>query len=554
MKKITMILFILCATTLLIAQQKSLEAFIGEAQTLKSEGKFQEAADLLKTALSVYPNASDAHLQYGMACGDLAGHSFEKGDMDMAMQSMNRSFEEMETAIRIDPNSYNAHFYYGIYCVNVPEFFNKMDAGVEHLQKALEMANGQPGGAAPEQAAAIYRFLAMGYEKQKNIEEAKSALNQVLALTPQGEMAETAKYELKKLETADVSKPIEQKGPEKKESEPVLAIKMQLKQSPNDFNLLMALGNAYMKEKNWADARSAFKEATKVDPESKEAQFMLVRALGLDANKGYDERIYKDQNTRTHLAFDVVKETGRALELDPNNAEMKLQYATLCIYMPFFVSKIDTGLAILEEMAKDKTLPDSIRSQVLYTLGMGYRKKGNAQWMKLAKIYPKANETQSVYDEYGLRDYGRDKKDAKGEKVIVTFHMGFKDELQPQTAVWVEDLNGNFVKTLYVSGFSGYAKEKQVDLPNWGQNSDFETDGTTAASIDWGKHTYVWDLTGHDGKKVKKGTYKIKVEIAWWPSMKYGLAEADIEVGKKPAKVVVAKKPFIPMLKVVYQK
>jgi hypothetical protein len=136
----------------------------------------------------------------------------------------------------------------------------------------------------------------------------------------------------------------------------------------------------------------------------------------------------------------------------------------------------------------------------------------------------------------------------------VTFHMGFMDELAPQTAVWVEDPEGNHVKTLYVSGFSGYAKEKQVVLPHFAERTSFETDGTTGASIDWGKHIYVWDLTGHDGKPVKKGTYKIKVEISWWPTMKYGLAEADIQVGKKPQEVIVSKKPFIPLLKVAYQK
>jgi tetratricopeptide (TPR) repeat protein len=498
MKKIAIVLLVLCAGTLLMSQQKSLETFIGEAQALKSEAKFQEAADLLKTAVSIYPDNAEAHLQYGLACGELAQKNFESGNMSLGMEGINRSFEEMETAIRIDPNSYDANLYYGIYCVNVPEFFNKMVPGVEHLQKALELLSAQPGGPSPESAGVIYQYLAMGYEKQKKIGEAKSALNQVLVLMPQGEMAETAKSELKRLDALEMARLKEQKAKEKEESENILAIKRQLESSPDDFNLLMSLGNAYMEEKNWADARMAFKEATKVDPKSKEAQFMLVDALGRDAEKGYDERIYEDQNTRTVLALDVVREMERALELDPENNGMKLQYASMCIYMPFFVDRIDKGIAILKEMANDKSLPDSVRSRVIYTLGVGYRKKGNAVWMQLAKLYPNTDEAQSVYEEYGLRDYGREKVNTKGEKVIVTFHMGFMDELAPQTAVWVEDLNGNFVKTLYVSGFSGYAKEKQVDLPNWGENSEFETDGTTGASIDWGKHTYVLDLTGHD--------------------------------------------------------
>ena len=136
----------------------------------------------------------------------------------------------------------------------------------------------------------------------------------------------------------------------------------------------------------------------------------------------------------------------------------------------------------------------------------------------------------------------------------MTFHLGFKDELEPQTAVWVEDADGKFVKTLYVSGFSAFAKEKQVNLPRWSGNSKFETDGTTGASIDWGKHTYSWNLTGHDGKRVKDGMYKVFVEAAWWPSMEYGRALAEIRVGPVSDEATAKKGPHIPILKVQYTK
>jgi hypothetical protein len=128
------------------------------------------------------------------------------------------------------------------------------------------------------------------------------------------------------------------------------------------------------------------------------------------------------------------------------------------------------------------------------------------------------------------------------------------DELAPQTAVWIEDDTGKFVKTLYVSGFSGYAKEAQINLPQWSERTQFETDGTTAASIDWGKHTYVWDLSDHKGNRVEDGTYKIHVEVSWWPSMKYGKADADIAVGASPSMVSVQKASYIPMMEVEYLK
>jgi hypothetical protein len=269
---------------------------------------------------------------------------------------------------------------------------------------------------------------------------------------------------------------------------------------------------------------------------------------------GYNDRVYEDQDVRTNLAFDAVSAMERAHKLDPDDLDMKYQYASWCVFMPFFVGKLDTGIELLEEMASDESIPDSIRSNAIYTLGYAHQKKGHAVWMKLVKKYPKAEASQAVYDEYGLREYVAENAKAKGEKVLVNFHMGFKDELEPQTAVWIEDKEGNHIKTLYVSGFSGFAREKQVVLPHFAKQTGFETDGTTAASIDWGKHTYAWDLTDHAGKKVKTGTYKVVVEISWWPSMKYGLASAEIKVGGKENKKVVSKEPFIPMMKVKYVK
>jgi len=296
------------------------------------------------------------------------------------------------------------------------------------------------------------------------------------------------------------------------------------------------------------------RQAILLDSTNLQAHLLLLEALRQDAMGGYDERIYKDQNVRTNLAFDVVKEFERILKLDSTNTKLKIEYAVACIQMPFFVQKIDRGIAILESMAKDKSLPDSIRTEILFNLGYGYRKKGNAIWMKLVKNYPYSNAVQSVYDEFGLRDYGEKVSQTKGERVVVTFHLGFRDELEPQTAVWIEDSHSNFVKTLYVSGFSGFAKEKQVNLPIWANSSQFETDGTTGASIDWGKHTYVWDLTDHQGKRIKNGIYKITVEASWWPSMQYGRVSAEIRIGNSPNEVTVEKKSLIPLVHVQYIK
>ena len=125
--------------------------------------------------------------------------------------------------------------------------------------------------------------------------------------------------------------------------------------------------------------------------------------------------------------------------------------------------------------------------------------------------------------------------------------------MAPQSAVWIEDKNGNFVKTVYVSGFSGHAKEKQANLTDWAKASKFrDTDAVTAASIDVGHHIYVWDLKDHQGKQVKAGEYVVKVEVAFWPSMEYQSTKANFTIAKKDSRVVVEEGDLIPYLMVKY--
>jgi len=438
-----------------------------------------------------------------------------------------------------------------VWGINVPPFFGKLDQGVDHLEKVLDLLAEKSGEGIEEQKAACYQYLGQGYRNQGRLADAKSAWERALAMTPEGEVGEAARKGLKEMAEAETSAPeVEQE--QKDESENILALRERIQESPDDFDAHFELGKIYFNEKRWSEAAAVLKEAVKLDENNAEAQFVLAQAIAEDNAKGYDERIYENTDLRSGLAFEMVHQLKRTLELDPDNVEARLWYAISCVQMPFFVGKIDDGLVLLEEMASDENLPEEVRSEVLYQLGFGYRKKGNAVWMKLVKDFPRAERVQSVYDEFGLQEYGKETMSVEGDKVVVTFHLGFMDELAPQTGVWVEDSEGEFVKTLYVSGFSGYAKEKQVNLPDWSKSSDFETDGTTAASIDWGKHSYVWDLTDHQGKRVKDGLYKVNVEVSWWPSMKYGRASAEIRVGKTSDEKTVEKGPFIPLMRVQY--
>jgi hypothetical protein len=309
-----------------------------------------------------------------------------------------------------------------------------------------------------------------------------------------------------------------------------------------------------MVARKWTLAVESFRKAAEQDTTDADILILLAQALAQEAGIGYDERIHDDTNWRTNLAFEVARVMGKARSMRPGDPGIQLFYAIVCVQMPFFVGKMDEGLSILETLSKNPSLPDSIRNEAVYQLGFGYRKKGRGIWADFVKNNPDAAQAALVYGEYGLREHAI--RGVQGDRVEVTFVLGFQDELEPQTAVWVEDAKGAFVKTLYVSGFSGFAKEKQVNLSEWGKSSKFETDGNTGASIDWGRYAVAWDLTDRGGRRVRPGMYKVRLEAAWWPSMRYESAETEIRVGGKASTSAVEKAPLLPRLeaKVVAKK
>lgn len=105
-----------------------------------------------------------------------------------------------------------------------------------------------------------------------------------------------------------------------------------------------------------------------------------------------------------------------------------------------------------------------------------------------------------------------------------------------QYAVWIEDMKGNVVKTLFVTSFTTKGRARagqQADrgyhyrptcVPTWVKHanaeamSDTEIDGFTGATpkVERCEPRFVWDLTDENGKPLKEGTYKFFVEGTYY--------------------------------------
>lgn len=92
-----------------------------------------------------------------------------------------------------------------------------------------------------------------------------------------------------------------------------------------------------------------------------------------------------------------------------------------------------------------------------------------------------------------------------------------------QFAVWVEDANGNFIKTIYATRFTalGGWKKRELSLPAWVKNSglstkpkDVSVDAITAPTPGSGVLRYSWDGKDGTGKNLPAGDYKIFVEAS----------------------------------------
>jgi tetratricopeptide (TPR) repeat protein len=535
MKRFALLCLCLAVGSAAAAPADSLKTAFDRAAFLQSQGKPEEALSLLRKTAQRFPKEAEARFRLGAALSEAAGRMGQAGDFTNAMVNANEGFAQLDTATVLDPNHFQAHFYYGVMGVQVPVFFGKLDPAITHLQTAHALAQGKYTDIPAGQKATLYRFLGQAYQLKGRPTDAEAAWKLTLDFASTGPDAEAAKKGLDDIRKSKAS------------AAPAAA--PEVRDTPADAGRLKAEGKAAAAGGRWTEAVELYRRASEADTSDVEGILLYAQALGREASIGYDERVYKDQSWRTYLAFDVERVFGKAHRRFPDNPQIGLLHATMCVMMPFFVGKTDQGLAVLESLAKDGSLPDSIRAQAQYMFGFGLRKKGRGIWADYVKNHPDDPQAALVYQEYGLREHSRP---ASGERVQVSFHLGFMDELEPQTGLWIEDKNGKFVKTLYVSGFSGFAKEKQVVLPLYAERTRFETDGNTGASIDWGNHSYAWDLTDGAGKRVKPGEYTVKLEVSWWPSMRYETAEAAIRVGGKPSDVTVASDPLIPRMQVQY--
>jgi len=518
----------------LTTQAKPLEDYIEEAKANQNSGKIAEAMKIMEKALEEYPDSASAYAYLGLYTGMQAG---ETENMAQAGELAFKSFSQLDKAVSLDSLSIFARFHRGIMGIKVPEFLGKLDGGIKDHEFIVKMSQKSPESVPKDILVQVYNLLGEGYKKNEENDKAISVWKKVIELDPESDLAEEAKKQL----TENITTP--SKPPEVKKTEKLEYI------NPKD---LMKSGKSHLEKGECEKAIDAFKKLIEKEPKNIEAYTSLVKALGCLAEKGYDENIYENTEYFSGIAFGVMNTLDKAVDLAPENPDLRLLRGSIGVHMPFFLGKLEQSMEDLNMVLESKA-DKSKKAEALYYLGIAHQKKTMEYWNKVVADYPSTEASKMVLE--GMRPKVKrfDPSKFKSAVVSVDFVLGFQDALPPQTAVWIEDKNGKFIKTLYVSGFSGYVKEKQLWLKEWAASSKYtDADAVTAASIDVGHHIYIWDLKDYTGKSVKSGKYVVKVEVSSWPSMKYQLVNATIEIGSKEKRSTVEEGDVIPSLVVTY--
>ncbi|MCL2811928.1 MAG: DUF2271 domain-containing protein [Clostridia bacterium] len=136
-------------------------------------------------------------------------------------------------------------------------------------------------------------------------------------------------------------------------------------------------------------------------------------------------------------------------------------------------------------------------------------------------------------------------KAPESNHVVITFdytkQSGYASN---QFAVWIEDGDGNLVKTLYATRYTanGGYKNRPDSIPVWVEKSGLasmqkvEVDAIAGATPRTGTLSYTWDLTDANGEKVSPGEYGFFVEgsLRWKNRVLYS---GTISVGRDPVAV-----------------
>jgi tetratricopeptide (TPR) repeat protein len=471
MKKVLIIVCSLCA----LVYAQSVQEIITQADECMSQGEYTAAAELLQQSIEANPNSADLLALYGICLSKQAGSS----SMMKAGMLSEKAFKQFDAALKIEPQHMKATLYRGILSIQVPSFMGKLHQGIKDLEH-IRLTY----GANPALFVTSNYYLGIGYQKNKETAKAAEAFHYIVLYARDSQFYEDAKQRYEALQ-----------APASQDSQ-------------KDHH---TLGMRALEDGEYDTAVEHLRLASRQQPENLALHMSLARALGEVAQQGYDDTIAEDVTARAGIAHEIHDVLSHCVELAPQDEDIRFLRGSVAIHLPFFVNSLQTGINDLEYLSKEAQSAE-IRSKAASLLKQAKDRKTTDELAQEGYMAQSDAEKQQLLTQFITTDspLHQQKPD------------GYRDQIAPQTAVWVEDTDGNYLATLYVSGFAANVKEKQVHLPAWAKSSQFSgIDAVTGASIDCGSHRLFWDFTDLAGRPFTQTSFVLKSEICHWPHVQY---------------------------------
>ncbi len=489
MKQMILIVLVLCGSLL---YANDYYESLGEAGGLAGAGKLEEAIEILEKMEKAYPDSAEVFAMSGMFLTNRAGQV----NMMKAGMLSNKAFKKFSRALELEPEHRDAHLYRGILGVNVPKFMGKLKQGIEDLHFI-----NQRYGAVRELYAVSSYFLGMGYEKAGEPEKAYKYYEVVFLYGVGSGYYDAAKAKMEELKTSKID-----------DSKDYYALAME---DYEKGDMLKALDN--------------FRLAAKSDTTNLMLHMTYARTLGNLAEQGYDDSIMDDVTLRAGYAHEVHEVLSHCVRLAPSDESIRMLRANVAISLPFFVNSLDTGISDLEWLKENSKSKDVVKDATSLLKGA----------LEMKKVYEMAEkgfeagdeERMAMLDKFIPAQGAINQTQPEGESLKVELTLGYRDQIAPQISVWIEDKDGNYIETLYVSAFAANVKEKQVHLPTWAEKSKFkDLELVTGASIDCGKHTFYWEF---DKSEKKQKEYFVCAEMLHWPHVQYKHVRLPVNLKSK---------------------
>ena len=349
----------------------------------------------------------------------------------------------------------------------------------------------------------------MGYEKRKELEKAANCFREIVLYKKKSEYYENSKNHLKEIEQKTLKDDVDEKTSYYQKAKEAMSSK--------DFN----------------KARKMFRKADIARSQNLEFYLMYCKCIGELANKGYDAaEIQKDVQARARLAQEAKDVLNKCVELAPNSIDVRMIRAKTFVNLPFFVETLDTGIEDLKWILEN-TDENGIKQQAKGLFEYAKKRK-NELYLTDQFVNTKDDKIRDDIIKKNIDGNTKNHIEESNRELVIEVKLGFKDYIPPQFTIWIEDTEGNYVKTIYVSDFSAKVKDKQVHLIKWAKSSEFRNiELVSGASIDAGRHIFNWDLKNADGQDVKQDEYFINMEICHWPHVKYDYIEIPVDISPK---------------------